>query len=140
MDQYPATAFNQFIQSRDGPFNFGTGILFVIGQSDMPIPNTFRVSVLNFTRYIQDPGSMTNNIEVPTRGFEMVVSRLATRLIREIPDADQSAPTSYFGLMAKQQRIDMLEKDAVKAEMLFWAEERTRAPIRLMPDISCYTR
>ena len=43
-------------------------------------------------------------------------------------------------LMAKEQKMDRLEKNAVKAEALFWAEERTRAPIRVAPDISPYTR
>jgi len=91
-------------------------------------------------RYIQDPGSMTNAVEVPQRALEALIWRLATMLIYEIPDADASAATSYFSLMAKQQRIQALETKASKAESLFWAEERTKAPIRIAPNLRPYTQ
>lgn len=90
-------------------------------------------------RYIQDPGALTNNVEVPQRWAEALMWRLATVLIYEIPDQDQSAQASYFSLMAKQQRIQAIEAKAAKSEMLMWAEERTRAPVRLMPNLRAYT-
>lgn len=91
-------------------------------------------------RYIQDPGLLTNNVEVPQRWLEALMWRLATALIYEIPDQDQSSQASYFSLMAKQQRIQAIEAKATKSEALMWAEERTRAPIRIAPNIRAYTR
>lgn len=91
-------------------------------------------------RYIQDPGQMSNGVEVPPRALEALQWRLAQKLIHEIPDETRNGQPSYFTLMAKQQRIDNVEKNAVKAEALFWAEERERSPIRIYPDISPYTR
>lgn len=91
-------------------------------------------------RYIQDPGALTNNVEVPQRWLEALIWRLANLLIYEIPDQDQSAQASYFTLMAKQNRIQNIGQEASKAESLAWSEERTRAPIKLAPNISVYTR
>ena len=91
-------------------------------------------------RYIQDPGTMTQNLELPPRALEACISRLATRLIRTLPDSTNSDQANYFTLMAKQQRIQLLDADATKAESLFWSEERTRAPLRIFPDLSPYTR
>jgi len=43
-------------------------------------------------------------------------------------------------LMAKNQRVDNIEKNAARAEALAWSEERQVAPVRLTPGISPYTR
>ena len=91
-------------------------------------------------RYIQDPGSMSNALEIPSRWIEGVISRLAVRLMDELPDPSPNSQSTYFGLMAKQQKRTLLETAAAKAEALFWAEERTRGPIRIVPDLSPYTR
>lgn len=91
-------------------------------------------------RYIMDPGQMTNAIEVPQRGLEALIWRLATRLVDELPDPSSNAPANYFGLMAKQQRIQRMEQNAAKAEAIFWNEERVRAPIRVVPSLRPYTR
>jgi hypothetical protein len=90
-------------------------------------------------RYIQDPGLLTQTVEVPQRWYEALIWRLAKLLIFELPDQTSSEQASYFTLMAKQQRIQSIEAEASKAEALAWAEERTRAPIRIMPNISPYT-
>jgi hypothetical protein len=91
-------------------------------------------------RYIQDPGSMTNNIEVPIRWYEGVVARLGIRLMDELPDPDTSSQASYFSLMAKTQRRQLLEQTASKSEALMWSEERNRSPIRWAPNVRPYTR
>ncbi len=91
-------------------------------------------------RYIQDPGTLTQNVEVPQRWLEALIWRLASVLIYEIPDPSATSQPSYFTLMAKQQRVQQIEQNAAKAEMLAWSEERNRSPIRLTPNISPYTR
>ena len=98
------------------------------------------VSVLS-RRHMMDPGTMVNQLEVPQRWYEAIVWRLASMLIDEIPQkaaADQQG--NYFTLMAKQQRIQRIETKAQKAESLAWSEERARGPIRLNPNVACYTR
>jgi hypothetical protein len=93
-------------------------------------------------RYIQDPGSMTNSLEIPARWIEGVTSRLGVRMMDELPDpsSQAQAQASYFGLMAKQQRRQNLETTAAKAEASMWAEERPGGPLRLTPNLTAYTK
>lgn len=108
-----------------------------------PTPNTEAfyngtVSAL-MRRYIQDPGSMTDTLEIPSRWFEGVVSRLGLRLMDTLPDPDPNSQASYFGLMAKTQRRQNLDTAATKAEAMMWAEERSHGPLRIAPNIRGYT-
>jgi|GEM_PF-2852226 len=91
-------------------------------------------------RYIQDPGSMTNALEIPSRWIEAVISRLAIRLMDELPDPGANSQSGMYGMMAKNQRRQNLETAATKAESMAWSEERTRGPIRIVPDLSPYTK
>ena len=95
-------------------------------------------------RYIQDPGTMSQGLEVPQRGLEALIWRLAVNLIDELPQADssgtQDAQGGYMALMAKQQKMQRLDERAKRAEALFWSEERSGGPIRIQPNVSCYTR
>jgi hypothetical protein len=90
-------------------------------------------------RFIQDPGDMTNGVEVPPRFLEALQWRLAAKAIYEFSDEEKNGQPSYFTLMAKQQRIQNVEQAAQKAEMLAWAEERTGGPLRIAPSIRGYT-
>jgi hypothetical protein len=108
-----------------------------------PVPNDYAfyngtIGLLT-RRYIQDPGSLQNAIEVPSRWLEALQWRLAKMLIFELPEPDMGQQGNYFGLMAKQQKIQAIEQEATKAEMLAWSEERSRSPIRFAPNISAYT-
>jgi len=80
-------------------------------------------------RQIQDPGSYTNAVEVPQRWLDTVISLLAPRVFLELPK-ELVDPSRYQVL-----------KD-VAAETLRDAEdsETDGAPIRLSPNIGCYTR
>ena len=91
-------------------------------------------------RYIQDPGSMTNAMELPQRGIEALIWRLAQRLVYELPERQDTQSANPITVMQKGQRIQMIEQNAMKAEMLFWAEERAHGPIRIMPNLRPYTR
>lgn len=91
-------------------------------------------------RYIQDPGSMTDILEIPSRWYQGVISRLGVTLMDTLPDPDPNSQATYFSLMAKQQRRQNLDAAATKSEMLMWAEERTHGPLRIAPRISGYTR
>lgn len=91
-------------------------------------------------RYIQDPGLLTNSLEIPARWFEGVVSRLGIRLMDELPDPGGDTQESYFGLMGKQQRRQNLETAATKGEAAMWSEERDRSGLNIAPNIRPYTR
>ena len=94
-------------------------------------------------RYIQDPGALSLGVEIPQRGLEALIWRLAVTLIDTLPQADSSGEANsqggYFALMAKQQKMQRLDQRAQRAEALFWSEERSGGPIRLRPNISPYT-
>ena len=86
-------------------------------------------------RYIQDPGELTDDVEVPQRWLEALIWRLASLLVHELP-----TPTEQTALVAWQARVALTDKNRRDAEALVWAEERTRAPIRWSPNFSVYTR
>lgn len=95
-----------------------------------PIPND-AASVMQIVvwrqRYIMDVGSMTQEIEVPQRWYQALVSMLAARLAWEINDADKTL-------------IPMLEGKAAQDLATAQAEERDNSPIHILPDFSAYTR
>jgi hypothetical protein len=94
-------------------------------------------------RYIQDPGEMTQGAEVPARWLEALQWRLAVRIMDEISEemAYGKAPemTAVY-LQDRQQRYQRVTANAEKSESLAWAEERNKSPLRMTPDVSCYTR
>lgn len=94
-------------------------------------------------RYIQDPGTLTDIMEMPQRWFEAVTWRLASRVIHEVPDPrmrDADAQTKQLLMQDRQQRIAVCDREAGRSETLAWSEERVKAPIRLYPIMSCYTK
>lgn len=89
-------------------------------------------------RYIMDPGLLTNLVEVPQRWYEALIARLAVKLIDELPDKPDPNG-NYITAQLKAGRVQRLDTQAAKAEALVWSEERTKAPIRLAPNIRGYT-
>ena len=93
-----------------------------------PLPaNTFTLISLLTHKYIEDPGAMTNEPDVPQRWLEPVVSSLALRVLMELPFADLA-------------RYPTLKEQAVEPKADAEGEEVDRSPIRLTPRISGYTR
>lgn len=91
-------------------------------------------------RYIQDPGVLTNNVEVPQRWLEALIWRLAVLILFEFEDDEGAdAQTLSVRMQAKQARLTLLEAQATKAEALAWSEERNISPIRLLPSLHPYT-
>lgn len=95
-----------------------------------PVPNAqaevYQI-VLWRQRYIMDVGTMTEEVEIPQRWYEAIVSLLASRLCLEILEADP-------------QLIPLLEGKADKALMIAQMEERDNSPMMIQPNISPYTR
>lgn len=100
------------------------------------------VSVL-MRRYIQDPGTLTNIMEMSQRWYEPMVWRLASRVIHEVPNPalrKADAATKQMLMADRAARIQTCDTQAARSEALVWSEERVRAPIKLMPNLSCYNR
>jgi len=95
-----------------------------------PAPNaqaTTQQIVLWRHRYIQDVGTMTQELDVPQRWFDAIVALLASKLAEETPEVDA-------GLMP------ILEAKAEKALAQAENEERDNSPIYWTPNLSMYTR
>lgn len=95
-----------------------------------PVPNDgaeVKQIVLWTQRYIMDVGTMTQELEVPQRWYEAIVSMLAAKLVMEIAEADA-------GL------LPVLDQKAAMALSIAQAEERDNSPIMISPNISPYTR
>lgn len=90
-------------------------------------------------RYIEDPGEMTDTLEVPARWFNGVVARLGVMLMDELPDLPEAQPNP-ISAAAKVQRRQNLDVAATKAEAGFWSEERDKSTVRIMPNLGAYTR
>ena len=95
-----------------------------------PVPND-QAEVYQLTlwchRYIMDVGTMTEQVEVPQRWYDALVSGLAAMLALELPDVDP-------GL------IPILDAKAAQSLATAQAEERDNSPITWAPNISMYTR
>jgi hypothetical protein len=95
-----------------------------------PVPNTSAEDyqiVIWRQRYIMDVGSMTQEIEVPQRWYDAIVSMLAAKLAMEYIEVDA-------------QMIPMLDAKAKEALYFAQQEERDNSPMMILPNISMYTR
>jgi hypothetical protein len=78
-------------------------------------------------RYIQDVGSLQNQIEVPTRWFYTVIMVLAEALAFCTPEA-------------KPDRIAMVQAKVPEMLSKLWTGERDRSPFKMNFNIGAYTR
>ena len=95
-----------------------------------PVPNSGAITsqiVLWVQRYIMDVGTMTQQVEVPQRWYEAIVSMLAAKMALEIMEVDA-------GL------ISLLDAKAERALYVAQAEERDNSPMMMAPNIAVYTR
>jgi hypothetical protein len=95
-----------------------------------PVPNlaaTTQQIVLWRHRYIQDVGTMVQDLDVPQRWFDAIVALLASKLAEEIPEVDA-------------QLMPVLDAKAERALTEAENEERDNSGIFWQPNISVYTR
>lgn len=95
-----------------------------------PVPNSGADTcqlVLWVQRYIMDVGTMTQELEVPQRWYEAIVSMLAAKMALEIVEVDPNM-------------IGLLDAKAERALYIAQAEERDNSPMMIAPNISMYTR
>ena len=95
-----------------------------------PVPNlaaTVCQIVVWRQRYIMDVGTMTQDIEVPQRWLEAIVSGLAAKMALELVEVDVNL-------------IPILDQKATIALNIAQMEERDNSPMMIAPNISPYTR
>ena len=95
-----------------------------------PVPNlaaTVCQIVVWRQRYIMDVGTMTQDIEVPQRWLEAIVSGLAAKMALELVEVDVSL-------------IPILDEKAAISLNIAQMEERDNSPMMIAPNISPYTR
>lgn len=95
-----------------------------------PVPNsaaTVMQVVVWAHRHIMDVGTMTQEIEVPQRWYEAIVSMLAAKLAMEFVEVDPNV-------------VPMLDAKAQQALYIAQQEERDNSPINIAPAIGAYTR
>ena len=95
-----------------------------------PVPNSGADTsqlVIWIQRYIMDVGTMTQELEVPQRWYEAIVSMLAAKMAMEIVEVE-------VGM------IGMLDAKAQQALYTAQAEERDNSPMTIAPNIAMYTR
>jgi hypothetical protein len=95
-----------------------------------PVPNdaaTVCQIVVWRQRYIMDVGTMTQDVEVPQRWLEAIVSGLAAKMALELTEVD-------VGL------IPILDQKAAISLNIAQMEERDNSPMMIAPNISPYTR
>lgn len=95
-----------------------------------PVPNDAAEAmqiVVWAQRHIMDVGTMTQEIEVPQRWYEAVVSMLAAKMAMEYTEVDPGM-------------VGLLDAKADKALYIAQQEERDNSPINLAPNFAAYTR
>jgi len=95
-----------------------------------PVPNiaaTVMQVVVWSHRHIMDVGTMTQELEVPQRWYEAIVSMLAAKLAMEYVEVDAGM-------------IPLLDQKAQQALYIAQAEERDNSPMMIAPNIAVYTR
>ena len=95
-----------------------------------PVPNvqaTVYQVVTWVQRHIMDVGTMAQEVEVPQRWYEAIVSLLAAKMALELVDVDVNL-------------ISLLDAKAAQALAVAQAEERDNSPMMIAPNISPYTR
>lgn len=95
-----------------------------------PVPNeaaTVCQIVVWRQRYIMDVGTMTQDVEVPQRWLEAIVSGLAAKMALELTEVDPSL-------------IPILDQKAAVSLNIAQMEERDNSPMMIAPNISPYTR
>jgi len=111
-----------------------------------PVPNfqAFYAGTVTavMRRYIQDPGAFSDTLELPKRWFEAVVWKLAGKLVHELPDdaAGLSDWPPALRIQEKGRRSQVTAAEAAKAEALAWSEEKTPGPLKLVPNLGCYSK
>lgn len=77
-------------------------------------------------RQVQDVGTLMQEIEIPTRWYDAILTHLSARLALELPGVNP-------------ERITLLTGLADKMTLEVEGDETDRAPIYLMPNIGGYT-
>lgn len=88
---------------------------------------TFSQLVIYRQRYVQDVGTLTQELDLPQRWYLAIVDQLALQLCHEIPEVDST-------------RWAEIQPAASVSLQTAWDGETDSSPSYILPNISCYTR
>lgn len=88
---------------------------------------TFAQIILYVQRYVQDVGTLTQELEIPQRWYLATMLQLASHLASEIPETPPDAKADI-----------MLDLPGALRDA--WGSEDDASPSYILPNISCYTR
>ena len=128
-DQYTSLPNKDFQSNRPLQFWFDRKVSQPVMHM-WPVPSigaTTSQLVVWCQRHIMDVGSLTQEIEIPQRWYEAIVSGLAVKLAREFAEVDATI-------------IPDLKGEAKEALDAVSMEERDNSPIMMAPNIAMYTR
>jgi hypothetical protein len=106
------------------------------GSDSLPVMYTWPVCNLTYRyaqvvawrqRYIQDVGTLTQELELPQRWYEWSVAELAAKIAEEHPDV-------------QPDREQLLRQRASSAWLEAQLEERDDSPVMIQPQVYVYTR
>lgn len=120
---------NKFFQSRPTEFWYDKKRAQPL-MTLWPAPSyqyTFAQIVAYTQRYVQDVGSLTQEVEVPQRWYRAIMLQLASDLASEITEVPPEAKAE----IVMDLRLALDEA---------WDSEADSSPSYILPNISCYTR
>lgn len=88
---------------------------------------TFSQLILYVQRYVQDVGTLTQEIEVPQRWYMAIMLQIALGICSEVPEVPPGT------------RME-IEPEAREKLREAWDSETDSSPSYILPNISCYTR
>ena len=95
-----------------------------------PVPNTGSVGhgmVISRQRHMMDVGELTDDLDVPQRWLNAIISDLSWRIAMETPEIEPSL-------------VGELKQFAIEAMTIAQNAERDQTPMRIAPRIGVYTR
>lgn len=89
--------------------------------------STFRQLIMTRKRRIMDVGTLTQTLDIPQDAYNQIIDILAWRVALKTPEV-------------KEEVMPRVEKQAMLSEKTLWDGQSDKAPTRLTPNISPYTR
>lgn len=124
-DQYSQYPNKEFQSARPTDYFFEKSLTPTLSLWPVPDTSTSFLTVWSH-RQVQDVGSLSQELAIPTRWLDSITTQLSFRVAMETPGVDPNRLALLKGLA---------DEFVITSEM----DETDRAPINLAPSIGCYT-
>lgn len=89
--------------------------------------STFRQLIMTRKRRIMDVGTLTQTLDIPQDAYNPIIAMLAWQIALKTPEV-------------KEDVMLRVEKESLLAEKVLWDGQSDKAPTRLTPNLSAYTK